>query len=74
MTISTLQLESGDNILLGKSWAEIMTSQPLLQNTFILKRRGVANFTGIMKIATMFIKTTFKTYVLKFNLYLHFLI
>ena len=73
MTTSTLQLESGGNILLGKSWTEIMTSQPLFQNTFILKRPRVANFTGIMKIATMFIKTTFKTYALKFNLYLHFL-
>ena len=37
-----------------------MTSQPLFQNTFILRRPRVANFAYIIKIATMFIKTTFK--------------
>ena len=58
--------------------------------TFILKylyfnlgRLRVANFADIIKIATMFIKTTFKdskklkrirNYVLKCNLYLYFLI
>ena len=36
-----------------------MTSYPLLQNTFILRRPTVANFADI-KIATMFIKKTFK--------------
>ena len=32
-----------------------MTSKPLLQNTIILGRPGVANFTDIIKIATMLI-------------------
>ena len=30
------------------------------QNTFILESSRVANFDGIIKIATIFIKTTFK--------------
>ena len=32
----------------------------LIQNTFILRRHRVANFADIIKIATFFIKTTFK--------------
>ena len=60
-----------------------MTLQPLPQNTFILRRPRVDNFTGIIKIATMLIETTFsdsnkikriRNYVLKCNLYLYFLI
>ena len=56
-----------------------MTLQPLPQNTFILRRPRVDNFTGIIKIATMLIETTFsdsnkikriRNYVLKCNLYL----
>ena len=35
-------------------------SLPLFQNMFILRRPRVANFADIIKIATMFIKTTFK--------------
>ena len=55
----------------------------MLQNTFILRRPRVDNFADIIKIATMFIKTTFKgskrvkrirNYALKCNLYLYFLI
>ena len=42
------------------SWAEILTSEPLFQNTFILRRPGVANFAEIIKTETMFIKTIFK--------------
>ena len=30
------------------------------QNTFILRRFGVANFADIIKIVTMFVKTIFK--------------
>ena len=45
--------------MLAKSWTEIM-SLPLFQNMFILRRPRVANFADIIKIATMFIKTTFK--------------
>ena len=60
-----------------------MTLRPLSQNIFILRRPRVANFTGNIRIATMFVKTIFKAsdkikrirnYVLKYNLYLYFLI
>ena len=60
-----------------------MTLQTLSQNIFILRRPRVANFTGNIRIATMFVKTIFKAsdkikrirnYVLKYNLYLYFLI
>ena len=34
-----------------------MTSWPLFQKTFILRNPRVFNFTEIVKIATMFIKT-----------------
>ena len=37
-----------------------MTSQPLFQNTFILRRPGVAIFADIIKIVTMFIKNFFQ--------------
>ena len=37
-----------------------MTSKPLLQNTYILRRPRVANFGHIIKIVTMFMKTIFK--------------
>ena len=55
---------------------EIMTSYPLLQNTFIIRRSRVANSVDIMKIATIF-KAMFKdsnkvkrmrNYLLKCNL------
>ena len=42
------------------SWTEIMTSQPLSQIKFVLGRTRVVNFADIIKIATMYIKTTFK--------------
>ena len=32
----------------------------IFQNTFILRRPGVANFTDIIKITNTYIKTTFK--------------
>ena len=53
------------------------------QNIFLLRRPGVAIFADIIKIVTMFIKTTLKdsikvrrirNYVSKWNLYLYFLI
>ena len=62
---------------------ENMTSELLFQNTFILRRPRVANFDDIIKIGTMFIKTTFedsnkvkkiRNYVLIWNQYLYFLI
>ena len=64
------------------SWTEIMTSQPLFQNTFILRRPGVVIFADIIKVVTMFIKTITKdsrtvkrirNYVSKSNLYVYFL-
>ena len=42
------------------SLTELMISEPLLQNTFILRRPGVATFAGIIKIGTMIIKTILK--------------
>ena len=63
------------------SWTEIMTPQPLFENSFILRRLRVADFANIIKIATMFIKTTFevsknvlktRSYVSKCNLYQYF--
>ena len=53
------------------------------QNTLNLRRPRVSNFADIIKIATMFTKTTFKdsktvkrtrNYILKCNLYQYFLI
>ena len=38
-----------------------MTSKPLFQNTFILRRPRLAIFAEIIKIITMFIKKCFKT-------------
>ena len=38
MTVFTICYESLDKILLVRSWTEIMTSQPLLQHTFNLRR------------------------------------
>ena len=37
-----------------------MTSLPLFQTTFILRRPRVANFADIIETAAMFIKITFK--------------
>ena len=59
------------------SWAEILTSEPLLQKSFILRKLRVANVADIIKISTMFLKKSFKdsnkvkrlrNYVLKCNL------
>ena len=38
----------------------------LIQNTFILRMPRVANFVDIIKIGTMFIKTTFKELEIKY--------
>ena len=46
--------------MLVTSWTEILTSWPLFQNTFILRRSEVDIFADITKIVTMFIKTIFK--------------
>ena len=60
MTISTICFKSHDKILLVKSWTKVMTSQPLFQNIYILRKPGVANFAGIIQIANTPIKTTYK--------------
>ena len=62
MTKSTISIESLDKTLLLTSCVEIMTSKHLYQNTYILTRPRVANFADIIKIATMFIKITFKDF------------
>ena len=83
MTTFTILFKSLDKILLVTSRIEIMTSQHLFQNIFILRRSRVAMFADIIKIVTIFIKTGFKdsknfktirNYVPKSNPYLYFLI
>ena len=61
-----------------------MTSKTLFRNIFLLRRPGVANFVGIIKIVIVFIKEIFikdskkikriRNYVRKCNQYLDFLI
>ena len=60
MTTFTTWFGSRNKILLVASWTEIMMSQPLYQNVFILRRPKVVSFADIIKIPTMFIKKTFK--------------
>ena len=69
--------------MLITSYTKFMTSEPWFQNTYILRRPGVASFAYIIKILTMFLETIFKysrkvkrirNYVSKCNLYLSFLI
>ena len=62
MSTSTILFESRDKILLVMSRTEIMISQSLFPNTFILRRPRVATFGDIIKIVTMFIETIFKDY------------
>ena len=42
------------------SQTEVMTSQPLFQNTFILRKPRVANFDEIVKNSTIFTLRTFE--------------
>ena len=46
---STTEFTSRDNILLVGSWTDILTSQYLLQNNFVLMKPVVGNFTDIIK-------------------------
>ena len=64
---------------MGKNY-DVIT---FFQNIFVLRRPGLAIFADIIKIVTMFIKTTLKDsikvrrikfYVSKWNSYLYFLI
>ena len=59
MTTFTIWFESRDKILLATSWTEMIASQPLYQNAFILRRPTAANFTDIIKIPII-IKKAFK--------------
>ena len=49
---STIKFDSRNKTLLVTSWT--------IQNTFILRRLWVAKFPDIIKIATIFVKTTLK--------------
>ena len=60
MNTSTIKFESRDKIFLLMSSAGVLTSKRLFQNTFILRRTGVAIFTDIIKIIISFIKKIFK--------------
>ena len=66
--------------MLVTPWTKIVTSL-WFQVTFTLRRPRVANFADIIKIATIFIRTTFKdsnkikrnrNYALKCNLHMYF--
>ena len=67
MTTSTIQFESRDQILLVTSYTETMTSKPLFQNIFILRKPAVANFADIIRVISIFINTTFKYSKKKIN-------
>ena len=60
MTTSRIQFELCSKILFATSWREIMTPQPLFQNTFIVREPLVAIFAEIIKIVTMFIEPILK--------------
>ena len=83
ITEFTIEFESCNKILLLTSWTKTMTPQLFFQKNLILRRLRVAIFAGIIKIVTLFIKTTHKdsrkikrirNYVSKWRLYLYFLI
>ena len=60
MNTSTIYLESCHKVLSVTSSTEIMTLQPLLQNTAILRRHGVAIFADNIKFISRIIKKIFK--------------
>ena len=60
ITTSIIYFNSRCKILMMTLWTKVMTSQSLFQNTFILRRSRIVNFADIIKISTIFIKTTFK--------------
>ena len=60
MITSTILFKSRDKNLLVTSSTDTRTSWTLFKSTFIIREPVVANFADIIKIATMFIKTTFK--------------
>ena len=60
MTKSTMLFEWRNKNLLVTTSTKIVTSKPLFQNTFILRRPGGDIFANIIKIITRFIKKIFK--------------
>ena len=82
LTTSTIKFKSCDK-LVGDVMNRNYDVVTFFQNTFILRRPGLAKFADIIKVATMLIKTTYqnsnkvkriRNYVLKRNLCLYFLI
>ena len=57
MAASTIKFES---ILLATSRTGVMTSEPLFQNTFILRIPRVANFADIIKNSAILTKNIFE--------------
>ena len=55
------KFEPHDKILVVALQTKVMISQPLIQNTFILRWPRVAIFVDIIKFVTMFIKAIFKS-------------
>ena len=43
MNTFIIEFESRDKILFVTSWTEVMTSKPLFQNTFVLRRPACSN-------------------------------
>ena len=46
---------------LVKSWKEILTSQLLFQNTYVLRKPRVVHFADISEIETILLKKSLKT-------------
>ena len=72
MNISTIAIESRDQILMLTPWTKIMISQPLFQDIVILRGPGAASFADIIKIAIISIKNEMRNYNSKQNFYLFF--
>ena len=60
MTTSTIWFESRDEILLITPWTQNYDVIIFTSNNFNLKRPKVANFAGIIKIATPFVQPASK--------------
>ena len=60
LTATTILFESRDKILLVTSLAEVMTSQPLFLNTFILRRPRIANLMTSSKLQPYLLKQPLK--------------
>ena len=60
LNATTILFESRDKILLMTSLAEVMTSQPLFLNTFILRRPRIANLMTSSKLQPYLLKQPLK--------------